>query len=74
VIPLVLVRRRTVETGPVGEVCLDPNDRLDVVGPGGLHEVDHSVEVPVIGDADGWLTHRRGLGYHILDPGRTIEE
>jgi hypothetical protein len=73
VIALVGRSYRPVEPGALGQVCLDPDHRRQVVALGRFHEVDHAVEDAVIGDPHSRLPVLGGDTDHVLDPRRTVQ-
>ncbi len=73
VIALVGATEGPVEPGAVGDVGLDPDDRLDPDLPRRLDEVDHAVEDAVIGDCDGGLAIGCRRSDHVPDSGRAVE-
>ena len=66
---LALVHRAVVD-----EVGLEPDDRLDPVLLGGLHELDRAVHHAVVGQAEGGLVERRGARGERVDLARAVEQ
>jgi hypothetical protein len=59
-----------------GHVRLEPDDRLDAGGGGGLGELDRTVHVAVVGHGDRRVARRDLLDplHQVLDPRRPVEE
>ena len=76
------VAPRVVDAAPAGRaleaalgrlVRLQPQDRVQPVGPRLPVEVEDAVHVPVVGDADGGLPVLGGGLDDLVDPGRPVE-
>ncbi len=65
--------RGTIEARVRGHVGLETDDRRHVVLATGLVEIDHAVEVAVVGDGDGALPIGLGCEDHLLDTRRAVE-
>ena len=60
--------------GPLGDIRLHADDRLDAGLPRRLEKRNRAEQVPVVGERDGAHTHPLGGLDEILDPDRAVEK